>query len=165
MSNDSKLITIYISQNKADILTKIPIIEALLNSAGIEYFSLNENVTNLYGGLNIVSRGIEIQVSEENVEKATELINAEPTTVSSSENSKETVSPSLSVVAILPPVGPLPELPPEIAVISGLPSPSASLGTSLASNGYAPQSSSAISDHPSPSESGHPSESLEEFPA
>ena len=78
MSNDSKLITIYISQNKADILTKIPIIEALLNSAGIEYFSLNENVTKLYGGLNIVSRGIEIQVSEENVEQATELINAEP---------------------------------------------------------------------------------------
>ena len=78
MSNDSKLITIYISQNKADILTKIPIIEALLNSAGIEYFLLNENVTNLYGGLNIVSRGIEIQVSEENVEIATELINAEP---------------------------------------------------------------------------------------
>ena len=78
MSNDSKLITIYISQNKADILTKIPIIEALLNSAGIEYFSLNENVTNLYGGLNIVSEGIEIQVAEENVEKATELINAEP---------------------------------------------------------------------------------------
>ena len=78
MSNDSKLITIYISQNKADIVTKIPIIEALLDSAGIEYFSLNENVTNLYGGLNIVSRGIEIQVSEENVEQATELINAEP---------------------------------------------------------------------------------------
>ena len=78
MSNDSKLITIYISQNKTDILTRIPIIEALLNSAGIEYFLLNENVTNLYGGLNIVSRGIEIQVSEENVEKVTELINAEP---------------------------------------------------------------------------------------
>ena len=78
MSNDSKLITIYISQNKADILTKIPIIEALLNSAGIEYFSLNENVTNLYGGLNIISHGIEIQVAEGDVEKATELINAEP---------------------------------------------------------------------------------------
>ena len=78
MSNDSKLITIYISQNKADILTKIPIIEALLNSAGIEYFSLNENVTNLYGGLNILSSGIEIQVAEENVEKAKELINADP---------------------------------------------------------------------------------------
>ena len=78
MSNDSKLITIYISQNNADILTKIPIIEALLNSAGIEYFSLNENVTNLYGGLNILSGGIEIQVAEENVEKANELINAEP---------------------------------------------------------------------------------------
>ena len=74
MSNDSKLITIYRSQNKADFL----IIEALLNSAGIEYFSLNEGVQDLYGGLNIVSRGIEIQVSEENVEKATELINAEP---------------------------------------------------------------------------------------
>ena len=78
MSNDSKLITIYISQNKTDILTKIPIIEALLNSAGIEYFSLNENVTNLYGGLNIVSGGIEIQVAEENVDKVNELINAEP---------------------------------------------------------------------------------------
>ena len=78
MSNDSKLITIYISQNKADILTKIPIIEALLNSAGIEYFSLNENITNLYGGLNILSGGIEIQVAEENVEKANELINSEP---------------------------------------------------------------------------------------
>ena len=78
MSNDSKLITIYRSQNKADILTKIPIIEELLNSAGIEYFLLNENVTNLYGGLNIVSRGIEIQVSEENVEQASDLINAEP---------------------------------------------------------------------------------------
>ena len=78
MSNDSKLITIYISQNQADIVTKIPIIEALLNSAGIEYFSLNENVTNLYGGLNIVSGGIEIQVAEENVEKATELIKSEP---------------------------------------------------------------------------------------
>ena len=76
MSNDSKLITIYISQNKADILTKIPIIEALLNSAGIECFSLNENVTNLY---NIpLTGGIEIQVAEENVEKVTELINAEP---------------------------------------------------------------------------------------
>jgi len=78
MSNDSKLITIYISQNKADIIKKIPIIEALLNSAGIEYFLLNEYVTNLYGGLNIVSRGIEILVSDDNVDKATELINAEP---------------------------------------------------------------------------------------
>ena len=74
MSNDSKLITIYRPHNKADHL----IIEPLLDSAGIEYFSLNENVTNLYGGLNIVSRGIEIQVAEENVEKANELINAEP---------------------------------------------------------------------------------------
>jgi len=78
MSYDSKLITIYRSQNKADFLTKFPFIEALLNCAEIEYFLLNENVTNLYGGLNIVSRGIEIQVSEENVEQATELINAEP---------------------------------------------------------------------------------------
>jgi len=74
MSNDSKLITVYRSHNKADFL----IIEALLNSANIEYFSLNEGVQDLYGGLNIVSRGIEIQVSEENVEKATGLINAEP---------------------------------------------------------------------------------------
>ena len=78
MSNDSKLITIYRSQNKADITTKIPIIEALLNSAGIEYFSLNEGVADLYGSLNISAGAIEIQVAEENVEKATELINAEP---------------------------------------------------------------------------------------
>jgi len=78
MSNDSKLITIYISQNKADFLTKVPIIEALLNSAGIEYFSLNEGVTDLYGGLNITAGAIEIQVAEENVEKATELIKSEP---------------------------------------------------------------------------------------
>ena len=74
MSNDSKLITIYRSQNKADFL----IIEALLNSAGIEYFSLNEGVQNLYGGLNIVSRGYEIQVSENNVDIVNELINAKP---------------------------------------------------------------------------------------
>ena len=74
MSNDSKLITIYRSQNKADFL----IIEALLNSAGIEYFSLNEGVQDLYGGLNIVSRGYEIQVSENNVDKVNELINSEP---------------------------------------------------------------------------------------
>ena len=78
MSNDSKLITIYISQNKADILTKIPIIEALLNSAGIEYFTLNEGVADLYGSLNISAGAIEIQVAEENVEKATEIIKSEP---------------------------------------------------------------------------------------
>jgi len=78
MSNDSKLITIYISQNKADDLIKVPIIEALLNSAGIEYFSLNEGVQNLIGGINVSAGAIEIQVAEENVEKATELINAEP---------------------------------------------------------------------------------------
>ena len=36
--NDSKLITIYRSQNKVDYL----IIEALLNSADIEYFSLTK---------------------------------------------------------------------------------------------------------------------------
>ena len=74
MSNDSKLITIYRSQDKADYL----VIEALLDSEGIEYFSLNTGVQDLFGGLNIVSRGIEIQVAEKNVEKATELINAEP---------------------------------------------------------------------------------------
>ena len=78
MSSDSKLITIYRSQNKADILTKIPIIEALLNSAGIEYFSLNEGVADLYGSLNISAGAIEIQVAEANVEKATELIKSEP---------------------------------------------------------------------------------------
>ena len=74
MSNDSKLVTIYKPKDRAEFL----IIEALLNSASIEYFSLNEGVQDLYGGLNIVSRGYEIQVAEENVEKVNELINAEP---------------------------------------------------------------------------------------
>ena len=74
MSNDSKLITIYRSQNQADHL----IIEALFNSEGIEYFLLNAGVQNLFGGLNIVAGGIEIQVTKENVEKANELLNSEP---------------------------------------------------------------------------------------
>ena len=78
MSNDSKLITLYIPKNKAEHL----VIEALLDSAGIEYFSLNEGVQNLYGdavgGFNVFAGAIEIQVAEENVEQTTELINAAP---------------------------------------------------------------------------------------
>ena len=81
MSNDSKLITIYISQNKTDILTKIPIIEALLNSAGIESFSLNAGVQNLIGAgavFNVAAGAIEIQVAEGDVDKAIKLINSKP---------------------------------------------------------------------------------------
>ena len=74
MSNDSKLVTIYKPKDRAEYL----VISGLLDSAGIEYFSLNEGVQDLYGGLNIVSEGIEIQVAEENVAKATELIKSEP---------------------------------------------------------------------------------------
>ena len=74
MSNDSKLVT----RNKPKDRSEYYVITGLLDSAGIEYFSLNENVTNLYGGLNIISKGIEIQVAEENVDKANELINSEP---------------------------------------------------------------------------------------
>ena len=77
MANDSKLITIYIPKNKAEHL----IIETLLNSAGIESFSLNAGVQNLIGAgavFNVAAGAIEIQVTEENVEKANELINAEP---------------------------------------------------------------------------------------
>ena len=74
MSNDSKLVTIYKPKDRAEYL----VISGLLDSAGIEYFSLNEGVQDLYGGLNIVSRGYEIQVSENNVDKVNELINAEP---------------------------------------------------------------------------------------
>ena len=81
MSNDSKLITIYRPQNKADHL----IIETLLDSAGIECFSLNAGVQDLFGGLNIVSGGIEIQVTEEDVERATQLINSEPQLTNSSQ--------------------------------------------------------------------------------
>ena len=54
------------------------------------------------------------------------LISAEPTTVSSSENSKETVIPSSSSVGSSPSVGPAPsaDLIPEASPV--LPSPSAS---------------------------------------
>jgi hypothetical protein len=54
------------------------------------------------------------------------LINAEPTTVSSSENSKETVSPSSSVVPSLPSVGPVPDVADFRVEISSVESPSAS---------------------------------------
>ena len=81
MSNDSKLVTIYKPNDRAEHL----VISGLLDSAGIEYFSLNEGVQDLYGGLNIVSGGIEIRVSKENVAKATELINSEPQLTNSSQ--------------------------------------------------------------------------------
>ena len=83
MSSDSKLITIYRSQNTADITTKIPLIEALLNSAGIEYFLLNARVQSLIGageigGYNVATGPIEIQVAEENVEIVKDLIKSKP---------------------------------------------------------------------------------------
>ena len=79
MSNDSKLVTIYKPKDRAEYY----VISGLLDSAGIEYFSLNEGVQNLFGagelgGFNIVTGGIEIQVTENNVDKVNELINAEP---------------------------------------------------------------------------------------
>ena len=78
MSNDSKLVTIYKPKDRSEYY----VISGLLDSAGIEYFSLNEGVQNLIGGeiggFNVAAGAIEIQVAEGNVEKATELINAEP---------------------------------------------------------------------------------------
>jgi len=79
MSNDSQLITVYIPKNKADYL----VIRSLLDSVGIECFSLNEGVQNLFGGgeiggYNIAAGAIEIQVSKENVEKAIAIINSDP---------------------------------------------------------------------------------------
>ena len=77
MSNDSKLITVYIPKNKAEHL----VIETLLNSAGIESFSLNAGVQNLIGAgavFNVAAGAIEIQVSEEDVDKANKLINSKP---------------------------------------------------------------------------------------
>ena len=78
MANDSKLITVYIPNDQADYL----VIGSLLDSAGIEYFSLNAGVQNLFGGgeiggYNIAAGAIEIQVSEENVDIANKLINSE----------------------------------------------------------------------------------------
>ena len=75
MSNDSKLVTIYKPKDRAEYY----LIAGLLDSAGIEYFSLNEGVQNLFGageigGFNIATGGIEIQVSDSNVDKVNELI-------------------------------------------------------------------------------------------
>ena len=79
MSNDSKLITVYIPKDKAEHL----VIEALLDSADIESFSLNAGVQNLIGageigGFNVAAGAIEIQVAEGNVDKAIKLINSKP---------------------------------------------------------------------------------------
>ena len=79
MSNDSKLVTIYKPKDRSEYY----VISGLLDSSGIEYFSLNEGVQNLFGagelgGFNIATGGIEIQVAENNVDKVNELINSEP---------------------------------------------------------------------------------------
>ena len=77
MSNDSKLITVYIPKDKAEHL----VIEALLDSFGIESFSLNAGVQNLIGagaGFNVAAGAIEIQVAEGDVDKANKLINSKP---------------------------------------------------------------------------------------
>tara|TARA_Y100000590_G_C15721677_1_gene1013723 strand:+ start:1813 stop:2043 length:231 start_codon:yes stop_codon:yes gene_type:complete len=75
MSNDSKLITVYIPKNKAEQL----VIEALLNSAEIESFTLNAGVQSLIGAsalFNVGAGAIEIQVKEDDAEKAIKLINS-----------------------------------------------------------------------------------------
>ena len=77
MSNDSKLITVYIPKNKAEHL----VIEALLDSAGIKSFTLNAGIQNLIGAgasFNVGAGAIEIQVEEGDVDKAIKLINSKP---------------------------------------------------------------------------------------
>ena len=77
MANDSKLITVYIPKNRADYI----VIGALLDNAGIEYFSLNEGIQSLIGAgavFNIAAGAIEIQVAEGDVDKAINLINSKP---------------------------------------------------------------------------------------
>ena len=86
MSNDSKLVTIYKPKDRAEYL----VITELLDSAGIEYFSLNEGVQNLIGGeisyslplflggFNVAAGAIEIQVAEGDVDKTIKLINSNP---------------------------------------------------------------------------------------
>ena len=78
MSNDSKLVTIYKPKDRAEYY----VITGLLDSAGIEYFSLNEGVQNLIGGeiggFSVAAGAIEIQVAEGDVDKAIKLINSKP---------------------------------------------------------------------------------------
>lgn len=72
----SNLVTIYIPFNEADRL----LIVSLLESNGIKCFSKGAGVQNLFGwgqtgtGFNVVTGPVEIQVLEEDVEKAREVL-------------------------------------------------------------------------------------------
>lgn len=74
--NDSKLVTVYIPNNEAEHLAVV----GILSSAGIPCYSKNAGVQNLFGagqigtGFNILTGPIQIQVAENAVENAKEII-------------------------------------------------------------------------------------------
>lgn len=76
--DDLKLVTVYIPEHEAEHLA----ILSLLESAGIECYSKNAGVQNLFGlgqigtGFNVATGPIEIQVSENKLEEAKEVINS-----------------------------------------------------------------------------------------
>lgn len=79
MVDDSKLVTVYIPNNEAEHLTVV----GLLEGAGIKCYSKNAGVQNLFGagqigtGFNIAAGPIQIQVFEDSLEKAKQIISEE----------------------------------------------------------------------------------------
>lgn len=71
----SKLITVYVPQDEAENLA----VGSLLHSAGIEYYSKNAGVQNLFGagqigGSNLITGAIEIQVAAKDLDRAKEIL-------------------------------------------------------------------------------------------
>jgi hypothetical protein len=74
-ANNGKLVTVYVPMNEADHLA----VGALLRGAGIDFYSQNAGVQNLFGagqigGFNLAAGPVKIQVTEENVGAAAEII-------------------------------------------------------------------------------------------
>jgi len=82
LDDSISLVTVYIPKDEADHLA----IGALLHSYGIEYYSKNSGVQNLFGigqiggGFNLAAGPVEIQVAENNYDQAIEIVNKELTT-------------------------------------------------------------------------------------
>lgn len=75
MAIESNVVTVYVPRDEADHLA----VGTILHNAGIEYYSKNAHVQNLFGagqigGSNLITGGIEIQVAAGEAGKAKEVI-------------------------------------------------------------------------------------------
>lgn len=71
----TKLVTVYVTND----LGKLAVAKSLLESAGIPYFAKGEQITNLFGcgnigSFNAITRSIEIQVPQDEVENCKEVL-------------------------------------------------------------------------------------------